>query len=282
MILKKIFLKPCLLLCLIVLIGCANNSNNNANTENEEVKLSPVEELPDNKAGSIVRKAIEYAGGWNDWLEKKTLTYTKEIQFFDSVGNLRREVIQLHQYQLQPQLKMRMTWQDNGDKYTIINNGQEAWKLKNGVLLTGRSDVNSAWNSSFGSQYTMCMPFKLTDPGVVLTYEGLDTLANSKVVHSIKVNYLEGAGSSAGYHTWWYYFNKDNYELAANFLNFGNGFSYTQYEEFLEQDGIKLNKERHSYHADKDRDLLYLSSTYKNKDVQFNLEFEESFFELPE
>lgn len=270
----------CLVICLIFITGCTNDDGVSEHVvEASNSALSPFDQLPDNEAGNIVRKAIENAGEWNSWVDKKTLSFTKTTQYFDSTGNMKRELVQLHQYQLQPQIKMRITWQDKGDEYIILNNGQQAWKIKNGQLLTEDSDINSAWNSSFGSQYVMCMPYKLTDPGVVLKYDGLDTLVNGKIVHAIKTTYEKGAGSSAGFHTWWYYFNKNDYSLAANFLDFGNGFDYTQYEAFSENDGIKLNSERHSYHTDRDRDIKYLTSIYKSDNIQFNIKLEDSMFE---
>lgn len=243
---------------------------------------SSLERLPNDKAGEVVKKAIEWAGGWEAWDKKKTLSYTKITQYFDSTGTMEREVKQLHQYQLQPQLKVNMTWEEEGDSYTIINNGEQAWKLKNGKEMKEQADVNHAWNSSFGSNYVMCMPFKLTDPGTVLAYEGLDTLDNGKVVHSIKTDYQEGAGSAAGMHTWWYYFEKDSYAPAANFLDYGNGFSYTQYEAFLEKDGIKLNQRRNSYRTNENRDLKYVRTVYMNEDVVFDKKIDAALFELPQ
>lgn len=242
--------------------------------------MSALKRLPDNEAGNVVSKAIAAAGGWEDWAAKKTLSYTKVIQFFDSIGSMEREVRQLHQYQLQP-LKMRISWEEEGDHYTVINNGQQVWKLKNDQSLTEQTDIDQAWNSSFGSHYVMCMPFKLTDPGTVLTYQGLDTLSGGQVVHAIKTTYQEGAGSAAGKHTWWYYFDKDNYSLAANFLDYQDGFSYTQYVAFAEIQGIKLNKERKSYSTNADRDLKYVETVYKNENIQFDVTLEESLFEPP-
>ena len=280
-ILKKYPTKYLILFLGTVLFICCNfeSGDKTSDEESTRTKVSPMERLADNKAGNIVRKAIEQAGGWEQWTTKKTLSYTKVMTYFDSTGIVEREVRQVHQYQLRPQLKVRISWEENGDKYTIINNGQQAWKLKNGQQLTKQSDINHAWNSSFGAHYVMCMPFKLTDPGTVLTYEGLDTISNGKVIHSIKTTYKEGAGSSAGYHTWWYYFDRADYSLIANFLDYGDGFSYTQYETFIEQQGIKLNKVRQSYRTNADRDLKYVRTVYKNKVLQFDVELEDTLFE---
>ncbi len=263
------------------LIACKDEGKTTAEkATSEKVADSIPSNLPDSEAGTIVKEAIEFSGGWKNWMDKSTLTYTKNIQFLDSLGNQLRMVSQLHQYQLRPSFKASITWEEEGNKHHVINNGTQAWMLVNDKLQTDEANLNSAWNSSYGSQYVICMPFKLADPGAILTYEGLDTLANKNMVHTLKVDYEKDAGSSGGMHTWWYYFDKDTYEPVANFLDYGDGYSYTQYESFTEVDGIKINHVRKSYKSDANRDLLYVSTIYTNDNIRFNEDFEEGLFEV--
>lgn len=269
------------LMILLVLIGCRNENKTDAqNVGNEVVDNSIPPNLPNSEAGAIVKKAIDFSGGWKSWSDKRTLTYTKKMQFFDALGNQPREASQLHQYQLRPRFKASITWEENGTVHQIINNGNQAWKFENGKLMTDKEDVNSAWNSSFGSHYVICIPFKLADPGTILTYAGIDTLANKQIVHSIKVVYEKGAGSAGGMHTWWYYFDKDTFKPEANFLDYGDGQSYTQYDSFTEVDGVKINHVRKSYKTNANRDLLYVSTIYTNENIRFNEDFDEGLFEI--
>lgn len=146
--------------------------------------------------------------------------------------------------------------------------------------MPNEPDVKSAWNSTFGSHYVMCMPFKLADSETILDYQGLDTLRNKQIVHSIKTTYTKNAGSSGGLHTWWYYFDKDTFEPTANFLDYGDGFSYTQNDEFQNVDGIKMNKKRSSYKSNSNRDLSYKGTEYTNEDIVFNVTFDKDLFNL--
>lgn len=259
----------------VLVMACTSEASEKGGSE---MNVSPMERLPDNKAGTIISQAIKEAGGWENWANIKTLSYTKVIQQYDSTGAKKKEVRQFHQYQLNP-LKVRFDWKEQGDKYTIINNGQQAWKYKNGKEMTGESDVNNAYNTSYGSHYTICMPFKLTDPGTVLTYEGTDTLPNGHEAHVIKTSYKDGAGSAAGMHTWWYYFDTDTNMLAANLLDYGDGFSYTQYEAFAEVQGIKINKQRKSSAANAAIELNPARTVYINENIRFNEELKDSLFE---
>lgn len=268
------------LMVILLFFGCKNEDKAaSQNRSNKEIDNSTTPNLSNSEAGAIVQKAIDFSGGWKNWKEKKALTYTKKIQFFDSLGNQLREIHQLHQYQLQPSFKASITWEENNIAHQIINNGKQSWKLENGKSMLDKADINSAWNSSFGSHYVMCMPFKL-DPGAILTYMGIDTLDNKKIVHSIKVNYEKGTGTAGGAHTWWYYFNKDTFNPEANFLDYGDGFSYTQYDSIVEIDGIKINKMRKSYNTNANRDLQYLSTIYLNEDIRFNDHLDEGLFQV--
>ncbi len=242
--------------------------------------ISPMERLPKNEAGDIVRKAIEFAGGWETWVQKKNFSFYKDITHLDSAGQVERNQRQFHQYQIHPQFKARMSWEDQGNQYVIINNGEEAKKYENGKEMTDDNSKNQAWNSSYGSNYVVSMPFKLTDPGVILTYEGIDSSTLGRRVHSLKVEYEKGAGSTGGMHVWWYYFEEDNYDLAANFLDYGTGYSLTTYESFQEVGELRIHKERFSHIADAEKRIVQKRTVYQNGEMKFDEVFEKDLFEL--
>ena len=172
-----------------------------------------------------------------------------------------------------------MSWESGGKKYVIINNGKQAWKYEDGKELTDDKSKNEAWNSSYGSNYVVAMPFKLTDPGVILTYDGIDTLAENRAVHALKVEYEKGAGSSGGYHTWWYYFDKNTYDLVANYLDYGKGHSYTSYQTFTKIGGIRIHELRNSHAANAAKEVGRIKTIYANDNMQFNLPFAPDLFE---
>jgi len=230
------------------------------------------------EAEELVNNAINYSGGMKNWTSKKSLSYIKGIHSYDSTGNLIRTVAQLHRYQLKPTFKANMSWEQGGNKHEIINNGSQSWKLVNGKIQEDKASVNTAWNSSFGSQYMVSMPFKLKAPGTILNYEGIDTLSNNRIVHKLKVTYEKGAGTSGGMHTWYYFLNTDNYQFEANFLNHGKGYSYTDYETFIEVDGISVTKDRKSYASNENMETTYLKTLYSNSEIQFDVEFPEDLF----
>lgn len=232
------------------------------------------------EAEKLVNDAISHAGGMENWTSKKSLSYIKNIQSYDSEGNLIRTVAQLHRYQLKPSFKANMTWEQDGNKHEIVNSGEQSWKLVNGKIQDDKASIIIAWNSSFGSQYMVSMPFKLKAPGTILNYMGIDTLSNNRIVHKLKATYEKGAGSSGGMHTWYYFLNTSNYQFEANFLNHGKGYSYTDYETFIEVDGIAITKERKSYASDATMAATYLKTIYRNSNIRFDEELPEDLFIL--
>lgn len=261
----------------ITFFSCQTDvQQNNNNTPT----ISPMEHLPQNEAGEIVRKAIEFVGGWEAWENKKNFSFYKNITHLDVDGKVEKSQRQFHQYQIHPIIKARMSWEDKGNQYVIINNGEEARKYENGKEMTDDNSKKQAWNSSYGSNYVISMPFKLTDPGVILTYEGIDSTTLNKRVHSLKVEYEKGAGSSGGMHNWWYYFDEKTYDLAANFLDYGTGHSLTTYETFTKVDGIRFHEKRFSHIADADKNIVQKRTIYENESMKFDEDFDDSLFDL--
>lgn len=242
---------------------------------------SPLDRLPDNRAGEVVRRAIEQAGGWAAWQNMRSLDYQKTITSFDEQGNERRRLVQHHQYQMHPQMKMRIAYEDDEGRDLLLNNdGNIARKWIDGVPATTESDQNHAWNSTFGSHYVMGMPFKLTDPGVILTYAGQDTLGGI-VVDAVQVDYEEGAGSAGGMHTWTYFFDASDGRLVANHLRFGpepDDHDFTEYTEIREIDGVHLSIRRDSYHSNADKERLAHTTSYVNSDIRVNELLSDSLF----
>lgn len=253
------------------LLGCQQNVTEEADR---------FELLPDTEAGDIVKKAIAKAGGWDNWTSKENFSFYKKITYVDSTGQIERTIKQKHTYQLKNGFKARLEWKVGEDDMLIINNGTEAKKYKNGLELTDEKSIREAWNSSYGSHYVIGIPYKLTDPGVSLTYEGIDSITLDRPVHSLKVDYAEGAGSSGGLHQWNYYFDIDDYDLAGNYLDYGNGHSITTYEVFEQVSEHRLHNKRFSYIANDQKERVVLRTIYENEEPKFNNELATNTFEL--
>ena len=250
-----------------------------APTEQEDT-VHPMDRLPDNKGGDVIKKAIAYAGGWGAWEAKKNFSFYKKITQLDSTGNIRKQVKQLHQYNMKPGFQAKMSWNMDDADYIIINTGERAKKYENDKWLEDDKSENEAWNSSYGSNYVIQMPFKLTDPGTIITYDKIDSTTFARPAHAVKVEYEKGAGSSGGMHDWWYYFDIETFDLVANYLDYGEGHSLTTYESFEDVDGIRIHKKRKSYSSNENKEIVLLRTIYENEEMNFDTEFDDSLFKL--
>ena len=238
------------------------------------------ESLSTSEAGLIVKKAIDQAGGWGNWKNKDNFSFYKNITHLDSSGMVERNVRQHHIYNLKGGFKARMQWQIGEDEFLIINNGEEAKKYKNGIELTDMRSKNEAWNSSYGSHYVIGMPYKLADPGTRLTYDGIDSTTLDEPVHAVKVEYAASAGSTGGMHTWWYYFDTTTFDLAGNYLDYGEGYSVTTYELFENINAHRIHNKRHSYISNDLKERVVLRTIYENEEMAFNQILDKNTFEL--
>ncbi len=203
----------------------------------------------DDSSKIIIDRAIEYAGGYDVWQQKKTLSFDKKSSSFDSTGQMSRQTDMHLDYMIKPEFRAKLTYMRNDTAVMLMHDGQKARKFYNGKIQTEQKDTDGAWNSSFGSQFVMCMPFKLKDPGIQAEYMGRVKLKDGTDAQLIKTSYIKGAGSNPD-HIWYYYFEPGTGKLLANSFNGkDNYWDYTRYEEFERTGGLLLPAVRKGYTA---------------------------------
>jgi hypothetical protein len=238
---NKLTTVSAILFLLMVMVSCRQNNT------------SDVGKLPvtmDDSSRAIIDRAIAYAGGYDAWEQKKTLSFDKKTISYDSAGNVTRELDQHLDYMMKPEFRAKITYMLHDTAITLIHDGQKARKLYNGKVSNEQKDIDGAWNSGFGSQYVMCIPYKLKDPGIKAEYLGQVALADGVPAQVIKTSYIKGAGSNPD-HIWYYYFESGTGKLLANSLGSKNNYwDYTRYEQFEKAGGLLMIAGRKGYAAD--------------------------------
>ena len=257
--------------------GCSDNNTAETVFPEYEAYQNEIKRSGD-QAVDLVRKSISYVGGWEAYINLRGIEYQKTLHKADSTGNIVSQVTQHHRYNVFPEFGVSMDWEEGGSRYAIMNNGNQSWKLKDGSHMQDQKNVNSAYNSSHGSQYVLFMPWKLLDPGVQLKYVGIQQLPNGLEGEGIQVNYSED-NSTTTTHTWWYYFDLEGKPI-ANFLESDQGYSYTEYLEYEEVEGLKFHVKRNSYRSDSTRTNISLSTIYENDEIMLRPSFEENLFDF--
>lgn len=210
---------------------------------------APLERLPSGRAGDVVRRAIEYAGGMEAWAAVRTLSFRKTTIRFRADGSEESRRVEFHRYRMSP-FRALIERTEGGKSIVLVNDGRQARKLVDGVSLSATDDSNQARNATFGSHYVFNMPFKLTDAGVHLEHVGRETLRGGTLAVKIRVTYDKGAGDAGGLHTWTYFFDTKTGRLAANLLRYDEDrYEYTEYLDDVSVGPLRLSMRRYGYAA---------------------------------
>lgn len=270
-----------LLLFLLVLgpVGCAPDGGSPGGES--ERSASPMDRLPDDRAGDVVRRAIEFAGGWEAWEEAGTVSYLKIRTGLDEEGEVTERTEELHRYRLRPGPAMRIDLEEDGRPVALLNDGERAVKLVDGEPAASREARDRAWNSTFGSHYVFCVPWKLTDRGARLEHLGTVELPDGTEAEGVRVEYDADAGSAGGMHVWTYYFASDDGRLVANHLSYGpapEDHSFTEYGRYREIDGIRMPTHRDGYRSNPAGERLRKSVEYDYEEVRSGVPLADSLF----
>ncbi len=257
---------------LVVIISC--RQNNSAVGGNLPVTM-------DDSSRVIIDRAIAYAGGYDAWLQKKTISFDKKTISYDSTSHVAREMDMHLDYMMNPKFRANLTYKLHDTTITIIHNGEKARKLYNGKVSDEQKDIDAAWNSSYGSQYVMCIPFKLKDPGIIAKYVGQLTLAEGTDAQVVKATYKQGAGSNND-HIWYYYFEPGTGKLLANSFNGkDNYWDFTRYTDFEKVNGLMLPSVRKTYSADTLNNQGKLLTENRHTNIVFDKNLPENHFQIP-
>ena len=217
---------------------------------------SPFSHIKDEKVKTILKRAIDTAGGWENYKNMDSIFYKKRTVLYDKEKNVESDVTQFHKYQLKPELAMSISWEKDSMQHEIIFEKNKVIKKINGDIV--EADDAALKRTCMASYYVLFMPFKLLDPGVELAYKGAVTLPHSKNVHAIAADY--NPGENANHSTsdnWEYYFDKRSGDFIANMVDHGDYFALIYNHEYVEVGGLRFNAFRPSYRVNSDRTHLW-------------------------
>lgn len=242
-------------LLIIISTGCAQQSN-------KEFK----NETPISQGKEIVLASIGRHGGNETWNNLKEISYKKTFLLFDSLGAQESSTTQYHRYQLMPDLQGSIEWISNGDSISIKFKRREATCYVNGEALLDSASRISSDNTAKAALFVLFQPFKLLESGVELSYLGIDTLSNGRVVDVIQPTFGK---LKEGDDIWWFYFDVETKELVANMVKHLDHHSYIENLKFDTSLPLTFHAHRKSYFTDNLRNVNYLRAEYFYEDFEF-------------
>ena len=216
-------------------------------------------------ASVLLEKSLVAHGGKKAWSIVSEISYLKNIELYDSIGKLEKEINQKIKHTWNPS-STKIEWNNFDDHYVALHREEKIELFKNNQIVLDSQEVAKAYDNTKGALYVFWQPYKLIDSNARLDYIGLVTLLDSISVHSLKVSYPLDPTADV----WHYYFNEENFMLEATQVNHDERISLIINESFEDKTGLFLNKTRKSYLVDSLGKIKYLRAAYKYAITSFN------------
>ncbi len=211
---------------------------------------------PNHKARQIVNLSIEAHGGMDYWKNLETLKFKKKTILYNADGSIERSSIERHTLHQKDTLYGEILSLDPNQQYTTRFADKKGQKITPDTILDGT-------NSFLSSHFVVNQPFKMLDPGVELTYIGIDTLANGKAVDVVKAYY----GSEED-DVWWFYFDTESHVLLATLIYHAPTYAFVDNEKMEMIDGMLWNTERTTYRTDSLRNVEYVRAEFVYSEME--------------
>jgi len=220
-------------------------------------------------ANDIVLLSIERHGGLLNWKNIRSISYTKTILLFDSIGAEESKIQQYHRYELKPRFQGTIEWLAENDSIRISYKEGTGSRYVNGIEMTDSASKITANNTMIAATFVLFQPFKLLDKGTQLLYRGQDTLKNGRVVHVIQPIYGQ---PEDGQDRWWFYFDIQTNQLIANMVNHAGRYSLIENIAFDSTSSMVFNHHRKSYFVDSLQTVKYLRAEYFYEDFDLTMD----------
>ena len=216
-------------------------------------------------ASILLEKSLVAHGGKKAWSIVSEISYLKNIELYDSIGKLEKEINQKIKHTWNPS-STKIEWGNVDNDYVAILQEEKIELFKNNQMVLDSQEVAKAYDNTKGALYVFWQPYKLIDSNASLDYIGLVTLLDSISVHNLKVSYPLDPTADV----WHYYFNEENFMLEATQVNHDERISLIINESIEDKTGLFLNKTRKSYFVDSLGKIKYLRAAYKYAITSFN------------
>lgn len=218
--------------------------------------ISCAESGADSKAMQIVEAAIEAHGGWMHWKNLETLSFSKETVLYLSDGSVERHNQERHTLHQRDTLHGQIVSTDPDQAYEIRFADHKGEKHSPDTIVDGT-------NAFLSSHFVVNQPYKLKDPGLDLSYLGIDTLSEGKVVDVVKAYY-----GTEEEDVWWFYFDVDTHVLLATLIYHAPTYAFVVNEKIEEFDGMLWNTKRTTYRTDSLRNVQFVRATFVYSDIE--------------
>lgn len=215
---------------------------------------------PEKQAQDLLEKSIEAHGGSDRWEKVSSLKFNKWTRLLTDSGTVESEVDQVLEFRLKPYFEGKITWTKDSLEHISSWDGSELRYTMGGNEIRNPDFLKSKKADFDAAFYAVAQPWKLSDDGSQLSYEGQRTLGNGQLAEVIKVDY--GPESD----TWWYYFDPVSFQLIGNEVQLKDHRSLIYTETFEKAGELIFHGKRVSYRVNENGEKLYTRAEYVYSD----------------
>ncbi|MBN3519956.1 hypothetical protein JYB62_08065 [Algoriphagus lutimaris] len=222
---------------------------------------------PEQKAKSILEKAIQAHGGQEAWDQLETLKFRKWTRLLLEDGSVESETDQLIELRMKPYLEGSISWVSDSIEHISSFNGSTMSYTMGGNSVKNQGFLQSKKKDFDAAYYVIAQPWKLLeDEGASLFYEGQKELASGQLAEIIRVNY--GPENDV----WWYYFDPVSYQMLGNEVQLKDHRSLVENDTMEQAGPFLLYGKRTSYRVNEQGEKLYVRAEYQYSDFEITLE----------
>jgi len=243
-----------------------------------------LEQLPNDKAGHLIARAIDAAGGWKQWESHRDVSLISTLSIFDRIGSVVSETILLQRSPLHEGLRTRVESIGLDDEVSLGFDEGNAWMMRDGKAITDALSMAFLRFNAVSSHYWFGLPFILAESPVRLSYLGSEA-ADGRQWEKVRVDFPDRDNAPADWMV--LYVDADSGLLGrvlghvtVEFLR--HPLWLAKLREYREWGGLKKERRRTIFPADENGNIIgTMAAEQLVEHVHFDNGFPPSMFTKP-
>jgi hypothetical protein len=219
--------------------------------------------IPQNTANveSVLEQTLRYSDPDSIWSRLNRVSFTKETQLFDSLGN--QESIKEERVTIEKNpLRIAISWVEDDNVHSLDHTAGNTMYYLNGQPV--ESNRWSLVEKAMAAYYVFAKPYELYESGSTITYEGSEIYADSVLTDVLKVEYEDSKD------IWWYFFDKKTGKYLASKVFHTPNYAFIVNTEFDDSLPLKFFKYRTTYRVDEEGKKQFVRAIYRYFDYELD------------
>lgn len=270
----KSWLKRALLFLVLPVFGCSTEPQ------------PPKPRLPEGKAGEVLARAFEAAGGWDRWAELRDVSHVNTLTLFDPFQNVTSESVGLFAAPLHGPMRARMDSIGLANEVRLGTDGASVWILREGKLVDMPERLELTRFNLVATRFWFNLPFSVAEMPSAITDLGERQGPNDSRWHLLKVVFERPNPAVTGewlvlyFNTKTHLIDRIHTRLTERFLQ--HELWAGEWIDYRDWNGLKKERQRRFFPANEDGEIIGpLVAEQLVEHVRFDNNFAPEYFDKP-